>query len=425
MKILVLSNLYPPDAIGGYEMGCRQAVDALRARGHRVLVLTGAPRTPAPREPHVRRTLGLVDIWDEYARQRSAAVTLHLDEAASHRVNAHNVQILADAIARSRPDVVYAWHLAGVGGLGLMGCLHFLRVPWVWHLMDDVPSMLCKAGGRVVPALAREVGRQLQGDFIACSRLVLDRIAADGVVLRGRTEIIPNWVVGPRPEGRRDPSTAGPLRVATAAAIVDRAYDKGIDLLIEAVARLRAEGREGLTLDVFGDVTDSYYPALIRRRGVTDLVRLRGPRSQAELMGLYGSFDLFAFPGLPFEAFAFAPLEAAAAGCVPLLGDRCGIAEWLVHGLDCLKSPRTVEGFAAALSGVLDRRDILGPIGRRVAALVDREFRLDALIPRIEAVLESASRRPRDGGGTAEDAVRMARIAEKLDRVVIQERMIA
>ena len=32
MKILVLSNLYPPDYIGGYECGCKQAVDALRAR---------------------------------------------------------------------------------------------------------------------------------------------------------------------------------------------------------------------------------------------------------------------------------------------------------------------------------------------------------------------------------------------------------
>ena len=30
MKILVLSNLYPPHAIGGYEERCRQIVDLLR-----------------------------------------------------------------------------------------------------------------------------------------------------------------------------------------------------------------------------------------------------------------------------------------------------------------------------------------------------------------------------------------------------------
>ena len=39
VKILVLSNLYPPDVIGGYELGCRQVVEALRRPG---------PRRPGP-----------------------------------------------------------------------------------------------------------------------------------------------------------------------------------------------------------------------------------------------------------------------------------------------------------------------------------------------------------------------------------------
>ena len=61
MRILVLSNLYPPDFIGGYELGCRRVVDALLARGHEVRVLTTAPRTPVPPVPHVHRTLHLTD----------------------------------------------------------------------------------------------------------------------------------------------------------------------------------------------------------------------------------------------------------------------------------------------------------------------------------------------------------------------------
>ena len=64
VKILVLSNLYPPDVIGGYELGCKQAVDALRARGHDVRVLTIAPRTPVPAEPHVLRALKLSEVWN-------------------------------------------------------------------------------------------------------------------------------------------------------------------------------------------------------------------------------------------------------------------------------------------------------------------------------------------------------------------------
>ena len=40
MRILVVSNLYPPHIIGGYELGCRDIVEALKRRGHELLVLT-------------------------------------------------------------------------------------------------------------------------------------------------------------------------------------------------------------------------------------------------------------------------------------------------------------------------------------------------------------------------------------------------
>ena len=74
MKILVLSNLYPPDTVGGYELGCRQVVDALLARGHDVRVVTTAPRTPVVSPPHVVRTLKLTDMWDYYSDARSTPV---------------------------------------------------------------------------------------------------------------------------------------------------------------------------------------------------------------------------------------------------------------------------------------------------------------------------------------------------------------
>ena len=38
MKILVITNLYPPHFVGGYELGCRDVVEQLRRRGHTVWV---------------------------------------------------------------------------------------------------------------------------------------------------------------------------------------------------------------------------------------------------------------------------------------------------------------------------------------------------------------------------------------------------
>ncbi|MDX6219036.1 MAG: glycogen synthase, partial [Frankiales bacterium] len=62
MRVLVLSNLYPPNALGGYEMSCRDVVERWRAAGHDVVVLTTAETVrgtvePAVPEPHVRREL--------------------------------------------------------------------------------------------------------------------------------------------------------------------------------------------------------------------------------------------------------------------------------------------------------------------------------------------------------------------------------
>jgi len=64
MKILVVTNLYPPQHIGGYELGCRDVVEKLCARGHNVRVLTsnfhdGRTETP-PGETDVERVLRVV-----------------------------------------------------------------------------------------------------------------------------------------------------------------------------------------------------------------------------------------------------------------------------------------------------------------------------------------------------------------------------
>jgi glycosyltransferase involved in cell wall biosynthesis len=425
VKVLVLCNLYPPDVMGGYELGCRQVVGALRGRGHEVRVLTSAPRQPVPSEENVIRSLRLTDIWSHYIFTRTAPVTAHLAQAESHRVNAANVHALLAELETFEPDVVYVWMLAGVGGLGLMACLNHLRVPWVWHLMDDVPLLLCKSAGRLVPTFAREFGRRLEGTFLACSQQLVDEIERGGVSLGNDVEVIPNWVDGPSPQPRRAYLRDGILRIVSAAGLIERRVDKGIDLIIEAARALRAEGYDRFSVDLFGNVTDPYFPELIHEHNLSEFVRFPGFRSQAELGQVYSDYDVFAFPTRPREPFGFAPLEAAHAGCVPMMSHTCGIAEWLVHGVHCIKSPRTSEAFASHLAAILDGERDIAQIGRRVAAVVRRAFHLSAIIPRIEGALARAACRPRVGAGRADEAYRMALLAEKLSRVLIQETLCA
>jgi glycosyltransferase involved in cell wall biosynthesis len=420
MRILVLSNLYPPDYVGGYEIGCSQAVDALRARGHEVLVLTSAPRLPVLHEAHVRRALQLTDVYSKYAMEHSTEVFQRLAESEAHFVNAFNVYQLTRVLEEFRPEVAYLWHLVGLGGLGLVACLQYLGIPWLWHLMDAVPSTLCSRLGRPVPALTALFGKQIRGRYLACSRRLPAEIEAEGISLADQVELLPNWICGPRSPAPTDFFRGDYLRIVSAGQI---GRHKGVDILIEAAGRLRTNGYGNFSVDIYGKVSDAFFGDLIDRLDLNDQVKLQGSRTQAELMALYRDcrYDVFAFPTWEREPFAFGPLEAAAEGCVPVMSRICGNAEWFVDGVHCLKADRTPEAFAEIFARILDGEVDLERLSRRASAVVWRDFHLNALVPRIERALEAAARQPRPGVGSAREAYHLALLAEKLSQVLIQE----
>ena len=421
MRILAISNLYPPDFIGGYELCCRQVIDGLLARGHDVRVLTTTPRSPCPPVEHVARDLQLVNCYDAYDSLHNQSVTRNLAAARAAFVNAHNVHVLLDQLRRFRPDVVYLWNLFGMGGLGLLGCLKQLDVPWVWYLGDCVPRMLCSLWETVIGGLANEFGRYVQGHFMPVSQRVIGEIEAAGIKLEGEIEISPNWVLGSQPPPRQRYYRRGEtLRIVSSGQM---GRHKGIHLLVEAASILRRRGYENFYIDLYGKVTDRSVAPLPREQGVEDIVRFKGMCPQEELVGRYArhEYDLFAFPTWKREPFGCAPLEAAAYGTVMLMSESCGIGEWFVNGVHCLKTARTAEAFADALAGVLDGQIDLKPIGRRASTVIWRDFHLDRLLGDIEAALARAAAKDRHPAGTPEDVYRLALLAEKMTQAWVQE----
>ncbi len=420
MKILVLSNLYPPDVIGGYERCCKDAVDGLRGLGHDVRVLTSTPRLAigAGVEPHVLRRLQLHDLWYDATRPVSHPAVNKVWDVDANWFSAHNVHALIQEVEDFRPDVVYVWMILGLGGLGLMGCLQYLKVPWVWQLGDEVPVQLCSTNWKVLPPLAKVFDRFLSGHYISVSRALMERIESKGVRLEGEVEILPNWLVGDRPPPREEFYRSGKLRVISAGRVI---REKGVDLLVEAAGLLRDDGIEDFEVDVYGPVLDRSIVDQARSRGLSDHVRFHGAIPQVELARRLAESDLFAFPTEDREPFGFAPLEAAAQGCVPLMSRACGIAEWLVHRVHCIKTGRTPRQFADAMAAVIRGEIDLAPVGRRVQALAWRDFHRAAILPRVESMLARAAESDRSGAGTPDDAYRMSLMAEKLAHALVQE----
>ncbi|HUC36537.1 MAG TPA: hypothetical protein VMR97_05385, partial [Acidimicrobiales bacterium] len=116
MRILVLTNMYPPHAYGGYELSCRDVVERWKSTGHEVLVLTSDVRlgamleAPAEEGRNVRRELRLY--WQDH-------VILRPSPGRRFAIERSNRRRLEDALSELRPDVVSAWAM-GAMSMGLL-----------------------------------------------------------------------------------------------------------------------------------------------------------------------------------------------------------------------------------------------------------------------------------------------------------------
>ncbi|MFL5844066.1 MAG: glycosyltransferase family 4 protein [Solirubrobacteraceae bacterium] len=413
MRILTITNLYPPDVIGGYEIGCRQMVEALRRRGHTVEVVTSTPRWPVPAMAGVERSLRATEWYTRGERGQVDAGVARVMDVQARGVMAGNVQVITEAIARVCPDVVYLWNVMHIGALGVTAALAHLQVPVLWHLMDDVPrAMVTQAEKPPATAVAQLLSHRMRASYVACSTRLVDEIAAAGYDFDGRLSILPNWVEQPRERARAwYPDAAPGLRVIAAGQLNP---NKGIDLILQAVKMLLDSGRSGFTIDLIGDDLNDRYHRLILEDGLTQHVRLRGMLEHASLVEEFWNYDMFLFPTWRREPFGFAPLEAAARGCVPVISNDCGLAEWLVDSVHAIKIERSAPAVAAALGAALDGRCDLPGIGRRAQRMARTDLSVDRIAPEVERLMGVAQDLPARRPGSADQAYVLARLAERL-----------
>lgn len=153
---------------------------------------------------------------------------------------------------------------------------------------------------------------------------------------------------------------------------------KGHDVLIEACARLRAEG-----LDVrceiagAGDLHDSLRDQ-IERLGVQDSVRLLGPLSREDVLRRVASASVFALAAVPskvgVDGVPVALIEAMAVGTPPVSTALSGIPELVRDGeTGLLVEPGAVTGLGDALRRLLTDEPLRARLGESARAHVRAE----------------------------------------------------
>jgi glycosyltransferase involved in cell wall biosynthesis len=275
-----------------------------------------------------------------------------------------------------------------VGGLAA----RLARVPLVHHIQSPTSRDSVLAGRNWMNALVERWSLRHVAGVIPVSQTMCEYAHDQGMTGR-HLAVVPNGV----PARDKLADRPSPQDVWTIGMVALFRPRKGLDILIESLARLRAAGRPVRLRAVGGFETPQYESqilALVDKLGVRDAIEWRGFRS--DIMGELSAMDLFVLPSLFGEGLPFVILEAMSAG-VPVVSTKVeGIPEAVRDGQDgIIAAPGDADDLARGICRVLDG-EVDWQSLRRSAFERQRRYYTDETMAQgvanvYEAVLASAS----------------------------------
>ena len=229
----------------------------------------------------------------------------------------------------------------------------------------------------------REMQRNTRLDrLLVGSRFMRDELAMNGFPA-DRVSILP-------PVVRMQPAREVPVAEDPNVLFVGQLIrGKGVDLLLEALARLDCPYHATIAGD------GNARPGLeeqARLLGLQDKVSFLGWVPAAQVSDVYASSRLLAVPARWPEPFGMIGLEAMRHGRPIVAFAVGGIPDWLQDGENgILVAERDVEGYAAALKRLLTDRELATQMGRRGLQIVNTRYSFANYLDQLEIHL---------GGGT-------------------------
>ena len=406
MKILFLSNFYPPHVIGGYETLCMEAAEGLAKHGHDVSVLTSTyGYDHESTEGHIHRLLSLEGDLQFYRMK---------DAWSYPRRKQRNLEHLRRLIATHKPDILFVWGMWNMSNSlayeaeKLMGSrvIYYLANPWpieanmhqaFWDASatswaKHIAKQIMRIPARLI---LNDEWRNVPLQFEhapCCSAAQRDQLLDAGVPLKDAPVLyegvdLKNYLAQAKQRTYEDQD--GKLSLVFVGILAEH---KGVHTTIEALNQLSAEERKRVHLTILGKGHEQYEErlrSLVSQYQLSDYVAFQPPISRAELPEFLGKFDALLLPSIWAEPLARIMQEGLACGMVVIGSANGGTAETIAHGENGLlfKAGDAVD-LAKQIRYLLENptmRHVLAGGGVRTAK--DR-FDIDTMVNEIEDYLE-------------------------------------
>ncbi|HOT90784.1 MAG TPA: glycosyltransferase family 4 protein [Anaerolineae bacterium] len=369
MRILFVSNFYPPYDRGGYEKHCHEIAVGLRDKGHAVHILTSRYGVAARvQEDFVTRSLFLEADLEHYSPT---------DFLLHHRQKEqHNIQMLSETMASLRPDLIVFWGMWNLSRQ-LPAWVEATSIPvayWLedlWPVEPDIHTRYwsLSTNHRVFQPIKSLVARiahailaaehyppRLQFQYPACgSRFLKEKLSAAIPTFRDAEVVMCGIHLEPF-----EPYVAHTaLQVAEKPRLIyvgGLGAHKGVHTAIEAVARLKARATAlDPQLTIIGAGHPNYEAQLRdleHTLGLSGKIHFQGALPQEAVPPILAENDILIVPSIWEEPFGRVIVEGMAAGLVVVGTATGGSAEILVDNENGLVFP---PGDAEALAECLLR----------------------------------------------------------------------
>ena len=404
MRILFLSNFFPPARPGGYTQWCHEVAERLAERGHNVGVLTSRyEQEKAPvGEQNIYRLFHLEGDLDYYE-----PIHFFTQWKKQHR---ENLACLENTVRDFAPDLIFVWGMWSLSKALPALAERLLPGRVVYYLSDYWPVALdmhttywqlparrwpIQLLKRVLSKIAMSmVAKESQPDLklekvICVSNRVRDLLVEAGLpiehacIIHGGTDIERFLDVRKRDYRSR------PLKLLYAGQLVQH---KGVHTAIEAMAKLVEELRTGqIHLTLVGSGHPDYEAVLrelVDTSGLSDYITFHGPVSKDEMPALLQQFDILIFPSIYEEPLARMTQEAMVSGLVVIGTTTGGTKEILMDGETGFTfAPEDADGLAKQVTRLILDPDLCYRVAEAGRQTVLENFTLDKMVQEIEVYL--------------------------------------